>query len=87
MALAESGNPGLIDGHTPEQRFFISYATIWRNLQREDALLNQVKTDPHPPAYHRVIGPLSNMPEFFNAFNIQPGDPMRRPDSLIAKVW
>ncbi len=87
IALEESGNPGLIDGLTPEQRFFISYASIWRNLQRDDALLHQVKTDPHTPAYYRVIGPLSNMSAFFNAFNIQPGDPMRRPDSLIAKVW
>jgi putative endopeptidase len=87
IALKKSGSPGLIDGFTPEQRFFISYASNWRSLYRDDALLNQVKTDPHTPPYYRVIGPLSNMPPFFEAFNVKPGDPMRRPDSLLAKVW
>ena len=87
IALESSGNSDLIDGFTPDQRLFISYASIWRNLERDDALLNQVKTNPHSPPYFRVIGPLSNMPVFFKAFNVQPGDPMRRPDSLLAKVW
>lgn len=87
IALEKNGRPGLIDGFTPEQRFFISYASNWRNLYRDDALLNQVKTDPHTPPYFRVLGPLSNSPEFFAAFNVKPGDPMRRPDSLLAKVW
>jgi putative endopeptidase len=87
MALEENGRPGNIDGYTPEQRFFLSYATIWRNKQRDDALLNQVKTDPHSPANFRVIGPLSNTPAFFQAFDIKEGDNMRRPDSLLAKIW
>ncbi len=87
MAFEKDGYPGPIDGFTPEQRFFISYATIWRSLIRDDALMNQVKTDPHTPSYYRVIGPLSNMPGFFEAFNVQPDDPMRRPDNLLAKVW
>jgi putative endopeptidase len=87
IALEKKGRPGLIDGFTPEQRFFISYGTIWRNKSRDDALLNQVKTDPHSPAHLRVLGTLSNMPEFFEAFDVRPGDAMRRPDSLLAKVW
>ncbi|NLT52779.1 MAG: M13 family metallopeptidase [Ignavibacteria bacterium] len=87
IALTKSGKTDKLDGFTPEQRFFISYASIWHNLYRDDALLNQVKTDPHTPAYFRVIGPLSNFPPFFEAFNIKPGDKMRRPDSLLAKVW
>lgn len=87
MALDKSGKREKIDGFTPEQRFFLSYANIWHNLYRDDALINQVKTDPHTPAYYRVIGPLSNMPQFFNAFEVKPGDKMRRPDSLLAKVW
>jgi putative endopeptidase len=87
IALEKSGNPGLIDGFTPDQRFFISFASIWRSLYRDDALLNQVKTDSHTPPYYRVIGPLSNMPQFFEAFTVKPGDPMRRADSLLAKVW
>ena len=87
MSFEKNSRPEPIDEYTPEQRFFLSYASVWRNLVREDALLNQVKTDPHTPATFRVIGPLSNTPAFFEAFNVQPGDFMRRPDSLIAKVW
>ncbi len=87
MALEKNGRPENIDGYTPEQRFFLSYATIWRNKHRDDALLNQVKTDPHSPAYFRVIGPLSNTPTFFQAFDVKEGDEMRRPDSILAKIW
>lgn len=87
ISLERKGNPGKIDGFTPEQRFFISYAAAWRGKYRDDALLNLVKTNPHSPPYFRAIGTLSNIPQFFEAFNVQPGDPMRRPDSLLAKVW
>jgi putative endopeptidase len=87
LALARKGNPGKIDGFTPEQRFFISYAAAWRGKYRDDALLNLVKTNPHSPPHLRAIATISNMPQFFEAFNVQPGDPMRRPDSLLAKVW
>jgi len=87
IAMERKGHPGDIDGFSPEQRFFISYGTAWRSKYRDDALLNLVKTDPHSPPHLRAIGPLSNMPQFFAAFDVQPGDPMRRPDSLIAKVW
>lgn len=87
IALEKKGRPGKIDGFTPEQRFFISYAVAWRSKYRDDALLNLVKTNPHAPPYYRANGPLSNMPQFFTAFDVQPGDSMRRPDSLIAKVW
>jgi len=87
MALEKKGRPGKIDGFTPEQRFFISYATVWRNLYRDDALLNLVKTDPHSPPNLRAVGPLSNIPAFFEAFDVQHGAPMRRPDSLLAEIW
>jgi putative endopeptidase len=87
IALEKKGRPGKIDRFTPEQRFFISYATVWRNLYRDDALLNLVKTDPHSPPNLRTSGPLSNSQAFFEAFNVQPGASMRRPDSLLAKIW
>jgi putative endopeptidase len=87
IALEKKGRPGNIDGFTPEQRFFISYATTWRSMYRDDALLNQVKTNPHAPALYRAIGPLSNLPDFFAAFEVEPGDAMRRPDSLLASIW
>src|SRR5690606_6350958 len=49
LYYAENGKPGLIDGFTPEQRFFISWATIWRTKSRDEYIKNQVKTDPHSP--------------------------------------
>ena len=87
LALAKDGNPGKIDGLTPDQRFFIAWANVWGRKTRDDALLNQVKTNPHSPSLYRTIGPISNMQAFFDAFNVKHGDPMRRPDSLIARIW
>jgi len=87
MALEKHGRPGKIDGFTPEQRFFIAYAGVWRGKIRDEALLQRVKTDPHSPARLRVRGPLSDTPPFFAAFDIKPGEPMRRPDSLLVKIW
>jgi putative endopeptidase len=86
-ALAGKPRPGLIDGFTPEQRFFLAYAQARRtNMLPQQALL-QIRTDPHSPGRYRVNGPLSNMPEFAKAFGCQPGDPMVRPDSLRARIW
>ncbi len=87
IALEKNGRPDKIDGATPEQRFFIAYANAWCGKTRDDALLNQVKTNPHSPALYRAIGPLSNTPAFFAAFAVQPGNAMRRPDSMLAKIW
>lgn len=68
--LKETGNPGLIDGFTPEQRFFISWATIWRTKARDEAIKNQVKTDPHAPGKYRAYVPLQNVDAFYEAFGI-----------------
>jgi putative endopeptidase len=76
-----------IDGLTPEQRFFISWAQNWRENIREPALRTQVRTDPHSPSRFRVIGPLSNLPEFARAFNCKPGDVMVRADSVRVELW
>ncbi len=76
-----------IDGFTPEQRFFLAWAQIWRGLQRPEAELQQIKTNPHSPGNWRVDGPLSNMPEFRKAWGCSDGDPMVRPDSLRAVIW
>src|SRR6185503_17855456 len=54
-----------IDGFTPEQRFFIGFAQVWKNNARPEYLRQQVMTDPHSPGRFRVMGPLSNMPEFY----------------------
>lgn len=76
-----------IDGFTPAQRFFLGYAQVWANNIRPEALKLRLKTDVHSPGYQRVNGPLMNLPEFFEAFDIKPGDPMRNPDDKIVKIW
>ena len=68
--------PSLIDGFTAEQRFFMSWATVWRTKQRDEYLRNQVKTDPHTPGRWRATEPLKNVDTFYEAFNIVEGDSM-----------
>ena len=77
----------VVDGFTPEQRFFLSYAQIWRNNQRPEALRQQLQTDPHSPGHYRTIGPLQNFPEFHKAFACKGGDKMVRPAANRAKIW
>ncbi|HET9327829.1 MAG TPA: M13 family metallopeptidase [Candidatus Eisenbacteria bacterium] len=77
--------PVKIDGFTPEQRFFLSFAQIWRNNIRPEALRVRINTDSHSPGEYRCIGTLSNMPEFAQAFGLKEGDPMVRNE--IAKIW
>ena len=86
-ALKEKGNPGLIDGFTPEQRFFLAWAQIWRQNIRPEALRVRINTDPHSPGIWRTNGPLSNMPQFAAAFGCKPGDPMVRGDNLRPVIW
>jgi len=70
-----------LEGFTPEQRFFLGWARVWRNLQTNEDLRTQVQTDPHAPAKWRINGPLSNLPEFFAAFGPE-GGAMQRPKEL-----
>ena len=86
-ALAQKGRPQLIDGFTPEQRFFLAWAQIWRSNSTPEALRLRINTDPHAPARWRTDGPLSNMPEFAAAWGCKPGDPMVRPDSVRPVIW
>jgi putative endopeptidase len=76
-----------IDGFTPEQRFFLSFAQIWRNNARPEAVKLRIATDPHSPGRFRCIGPLSNMSEFKAAFGLKDDDPMMRPAAERAKLW
>ncbi len=87
LYLKENGNPGLIDGYTPEQRLFISWATVWRGKIRDEALKNQVKTDPHSPAMYRAYVPLINLDTFVQAFNIKEGDGMYVSPEKRVKIW
>ena len=85
--LKANGNPGLIDGFTAEQRFFISWATIWRSKMRDEAIKNQVKTDPHSPGMYRAYVPLQNVEAFYKAFNIQPNNGMYVAPYKRVKIW
>ena len=76
-----------IDGFTPEQRFFLGWARVWRNLQTNEDLRTQVQTDPHSPAKWRINGPMSNMPEFKAAWGCKDGDAMVRAEAARAKIW
>ncbi len=85
--LRKHGNPGKIDGFTQDQRFFISWATIWRTKYKDEALRTQIKTDPHAPGKYRAIGPISNMDAFFKAFDVDSTDKMWKPKDKRVKIW
>ena len=80
-------NHQVIAGLNPDQRFFLGYGFAWMVNERPEAVANQVRSNEHSPAKFRVIGPLTDMPEFFATFGIKEGDPMWRPDSTRAKIW
>jgi len=80
-------NHELISGLNPGQRFFLGYAFAWMVDDRPEAIANQVRSNEHSPAKFRVIGPLTNMPEFYTTFGIKAGDAMWRADSVRVKIW
>jgi putative endopeptidase len=75
------------DGFTPDQRFFLSWAQVWRGSQRPEAAAQRILTDPHSPEQYRTNAPITNMDAWYAAFNIQPGDKLyKKPEERI-KVW
>ncbi len=83
----KNGRPEKIDGLTPEQRFFMSWATVWRTKVRDEALATQVKTDPHSPGQVRATQPLKNVDAFYEAFDIKEGDAMYvKPEDRV-RIW
>ncbi len=76
-----------IEGFTPAQRFFLSWAQVWRSNYRPESLRLLVRTNPHSPANFRVIGPLANLPEFYAAFNLTEVEAMFLPEAKRAKIW
>ncbi len=85
--FAENGRPENIDGFTPEQRFFMSWATVWRTKIRDEALRTQIKTDPHSPGHTRAIQPLLNVQAFYDAFDIKEGDKMFLSPEERVQIW
>jgi putative endopeptidase len=76
-----------IDGLTPSQRFFISWAQVWHSNTRPEMTRQLILTDSHAPDMYRTIGPLQNMPEFYKAFGCQDGSKMMRAQADRAKIW
>lgn len=87
MMALKNKDIGLIDGFTQSQRFFINWATIWRTKYRDEALRKQIKTDPHSPGMYRAVGPIANMDEFYDAFDIEEGDKLFIPEEKRIKIW
>lgn len=87
LYLKDKGDPGKIDGFTQQQRFFLSWATIWRTKTTDAFVVNQVKTDPHSPAQYRAVGPLVNVDGFYEAFDIKEGDKLYLPKEKRIVIW
>ena len=81
------GKPESIDGFSPDQRFFMSWATVWRTKIRPEALRHQIKTDPHTPGIYRAVAAPSNLNSFYDAFNINPQSPWYRRQEDRIKIW
>jgi len=77
----------VIDGLTGDQRFFMGYAQIWRSKIVEKSMRNRVATDPHSPGEFRALGSLSNMNEFYDAFDVKEGDAMYIAPENRVKIW
>ena len=77
----------VIDGLTGDQRFFLSFAQMNRTLRREEALRNQILTDPHSPDQYRVNGIVRNVDAWYEAFNVTPGDDLYLPPEERVHIW
>ncbi|BAQ65602.1 M13 family metallopeptidase [Geminocystis sp. NIES-3709] len=86
-SLTDAQKAEKIDGYTPSQRCFISWAQVWKSKWRPEILRLVILGDPHPPSEFRVKGSLVNTPDFFPAFNIQKGDRMNKDEADIIKIW
>ncbi|CAL2080206.1 M13 family metallopeptidase [Tenacibaculum sp. 190524A02b] len=85
--LAKNGRPENIDGYTPEQRFFLSWGTIWRTKMRDEALKNKIMTDTHAPGMYRAYMPLKNVDSFYEAFEVKEGDKMYLKPEDRVRIW
>jgi endothelin-converting enzyme len=79
--------PPIIDGMTGDQRFFAGWAQVWRRKYRDEALRQRLLTDPHSPSEYRVIGIVSNMPEFYDAYALTINDKLYKPEDERVKIW
>ncbi len=87
LHYAENGRPENIDGFTPEQRFFMSWATVWRTLTRDDEMRRRIRADTHSPGIQRATQPLKNIDAFYEAFDIKEGDAMWMAPEDRVRIW
>lgn len=85
--IEEHGEPPVLDGFTGEQRFFMSWAQVWRAKAREDALRQQLVTDPHSPPKYRINGVVRNIDAWYDAFGVDEDDPMYLPPEERVSIW
>ncbi|MDQ3761812.1 MAG: M13 family metallopeptidase [Actinomycetota bacterium] len=86
--LSLGGRPAAVmDGFTGEQRFFLGWAQVWRSKTRDKALRAQLLSDPHSPEEFRTNGVVTNLPEYYTAFNVKEGDKLFRPSNQRVKIW
>jgi putative endopeptidase len=86
--MSLNGKPApKLDGFTGEQRLFIGFAQAFQEKQRPEALRSQIASDPHSPAHFRVNGTVRNVPEFYSAFNVKPGDSLYIAPEQRVKIW
>ncbi len=86
--LSLGGRPAaMMDGFTGEQRFFLGWAQVWRGKIRDKALREQLLSDPHSPSEFRANGVVSNLPEYYTAFNVKQGDKLFRPPDQRVTIW
>jgi putative endopeptidase len=86
-ATSDKELPEKIDGYTPRQRFFLSWARVWAQNIRDEEILRRTREDVHSLGVHRVNGPLVNMDVFYEAFNVSKEDEMYLPKDKRAKIW
>jgi putative endopeptidase len=79
--------PPTMDGFTGAQRVFIGYAQAWRGISRDEAVRNQINTDPHSPRQYRVNGVVRNVPEFYEAFDVADTDALYLAPEDRVKIW
>ena len=85
---AMSGQTAAVtDGFTAEQRFFLGYSQSWRNKRREDAVRQQLVSDPHSPEMYRVNGVVRNVDAWYQAFNVRADDKLYLPEEARVRIW
>ena len=79
--------PPVLDGYTGDQRFFLSWAQVWRELERDESLRNLVMSNPHSPAHFRIHGVVRNVDAWYQAFDVKPGDKLYLAPDQRVRIW